>query len=471
MQDGWLAVLPEVQKGPVSMQKVKSSNTLRPDALMLGCLVTVGVLHAVTMIYGAKMTTGFQQFMVMLMNMTAALFLGVVLTRPRSRTPNQTAETLVLLGLGFCLWTAVLQIYDLRYFSLTTPFEPRYGRVVFFCEYLMLLPMAALLDEKGKDRGLQAFFWCFFAAIAVYMMFSILLAVDRVPNAVEPLARWFGTRLGLMWHPNVLSGLMLAGMGVILTLAWYTKRIWLRTVLVLTAGLEYLLMALTNTRTATIMGAFIFAGIVFFHIYRNGSWKRFLVGLLAAAVIIVLLFSMTSMIYSHHLANFPAEGEELEEALRMSGQSSLRQDLVGFTSRDGIWKGAFEAIGDHPQMLIVGSRDIGGAISPYNPFRVAHAHNSWLQTLMGTGIVGFGFILALTWLAVKNILRIWFVKESAMYQKIVGLLATAIMGAQFMEVYIFYTEYPRIGVQAVFMLCVGYLVYWGRILPDRKKKS
>lgn len=449
------------------MQKVKSKETLRPEALMMACLVALGILHTLTMIFGARMSPSFQRFMVMLMNMTAALFLGVVLTRSR----NRTAETLMLLGLGFCLWTGLLQLYDLRYYSLVNPYEPRYSSVTFFSEYLMLLPMAALLDEKGKDRGLRAFFWCFFVGIAAYMVFSLLLVADRVPQILGPLARWFGTRLGLMWHPNVLSGLMLVGFGVILTLAWYTKKLWLRILLLAVAAVEFYLMALTNTRTVTIMASCVVAGVVFFHIYRNGSWKRFLAGLAAAVVIIGVLFSCTTAIYSHHVAHFPAEGEELEEAIRQSGQSTLRQDLAGFTSRDEIWKGAMEAIGDHPQVLIVGSRDIGGLISPYNSFRVAHAHNSWLQTLMGSGIIGLGFALALTWLAVKNILLIWFVKDSAMYQKIVGLLATATMGAQFLEVYIFYTEYPRIGVQAAFMLCLGYLVYWGKILPDRKKKA
>ena len=448
------------------MQKINSQPVLSPGALMLGCLTATGILHVLTMVFVCSMGPSLQSFMVMLLNGTAALFLGTVLTRPRPRT----AEPLLMLGMGFFLWTVVLELLNLRDFSLFFHYEPRFPMNTFLCEYLMLLPMAAMLDENGRDRGLKVYFSCFFAGLAVYIVLGLMLATDTLPEKLSSIILWRGTRLGLMWHPNVLSGLLLVGFGVTLTLGWAVR--WLRIPMVLLAAVEYYLMALTNTRTVTIMAACIAGGVVFFLIYGNHiSWKRFLVGLLAAVLVIGLMFSISTMIYSSHVEHFTTDSQELEQALWQAGQGSLRSDFTDFNSRGGIWKGALRAIKDHPAILFRGTWDIGGLISPYNAFRVSHAHNAWLQTLMGTGLVGLGFCLVLTWLAVKNILLVWFVKESTMYQKIVGLMTTAIMGAQMMEVYIFYTQFPHSGVQAAYMLCVGYLVYWGKTLPDRKKTA
>ena len=439
---------------------------IAPRKLQLGCLVFVGLIQLVILFFGPLVDGPMRTYVIIDMSIAGLFFLGLTIRQPLSRT----AKKLLFSGMAFCGWVLLLQFSDYIHFQTTAYYGARFIYSGFLCEYLMLLPWAAAVDEQRKDTGLRAMGLIFLVISASYCVFGVMTVAGRPPHLFDRFMGWAGPRMGLQFHPNVTAFIYLVGVIFSMAFLFLTRRRWLQVLLGISIIPQFLLMSLTNARTVLLLCGCLFGGTHFFSVYTAGTekdnWKRFLLGLAAAAVCIVAIYKISDWICAANASWMAKRGIEMgqlqleDAAIMQSGQREFSYGLLSLNGRTEIWAGMLQGIKEHPEVLIGGVKNPGAFISRYYLDGVAHAHNGWFETLLRLGLVGFGFALYFTCLAVKNAILIMFFRRTTMFQKVIAMLSICILCNEVLEPHLFYVECPFCFVNILFLLSLGYLVHW-----------
>ena len=409
------------------------------------------------------------------------LFVGIALTGKLS----SFAKKRMWLSAIAIFWFVVVQMIHKLSGMGTHPIG-----TVFFV-YLMAFPFAAVTDDQ-ENKGLNMIGWTFIAAAMVQIFYATLLILDCVPSLLKQFVYWDGSRLNIFWHSNITACFLMIAIGLCAVFCFQCKGIWKKASLITAMGLLFAVMALTNCRTTLLMTSAFFGSIIFFLISKGG-WKRFVVGLLAALVVLVISFNVSSDLFELHneamkmkIANqleiLTVQDQQLtSEDIAMikenvtenfsiyegevhifssSGQGSLSNDMCTLNGRTGVWKSALKAVRDNRSLLLWGTEYVGVAISVYNPFEVDHAHNSWMEMLLRLGVPGLLLAMAFTCIAVRSA---WFViwsQQAEIWKKVMAVLTMCVMVAGFLEPYLFVTNVYYHITDFIFFFCTGYLDYW-----------
>ena len=281
-----------------------------------------------------------------------------------------------------------------------------------FLVYLMAFPFAALTDDRDS-RGLRWIGGMFVTASLVLVFYTVLLLLNRIPAGLEGHLFWDGARLHPLWHPNIAASYFMMGIGFCLVFCTIARKLLAKAALILAILLQLMAMALTNCRTTLLLTGALLGGTLFFLIFKS-SWKRFVLGLVAAALVLVCTFKVSGMLFQWNndrlLASFqavqeepalfeeakeaslaseiPAEGEDGEGLIIMEDtgiilgdneQNNLMKDLWSFHGRTQIWEATLKAVRNDRSLKLWGTEYSGTIISIYHWFDVDHAHNSWLK--------------------------------------------------------------------------------------------
>lgn len=378
---------------------------------------------------------------------------------------------------------------------------------VFFV-YLMAFPFASLADDR-KNAGLWCIGGVFIAAALVLVGYSAMLLLDLVPGGMEAYLYWDGARLHALWHPNVAAGYFMIGIGFSLALCFLTRKKLVKVLLAGGIALQLMAMALTNCRTTLLLTGAMLGGTVFFLMCKGGGWRRMVLGLLAAAVILVGCFKLSGMLFQWNndrlIADLTAvqaepssasavpvpeaetaeviseeqEGSTEETAAKevvliedtgiLQGdneQGSLADDMRTLNGRTLIWKAALKAIRNDKKLALWGTEYSGTYITVYSPIPVDHAHNSWMETLMRMGLPGLLMSLVFTALSVWSAAKLILSPETLLWKKIIAMLAMCVMASGFLEPYLFLTNVYYHVTDFIFFFLTGYLDFWS----NRKEK-
>lgn len=435
----------------------------------------------------------------------ALLFLGAALTRPLSKE----AKLSLLLSAAMVLWFALVQLKHRAVWGESRAVE------LFLCVYLLAFPFAAVAEDGGKDLGMKMMAVVFTAASLMLVGYSALLVLDCVPESMAGNIYWDGTRLHPLWHPNIAACVFMIGIAFCLGFFFQTPKAGGKAVFAALTGVQFLAMALTNCRTSILMTCALIGGTVFFAVNRGG-WKRFVLGLAAALVLMAGLFLGSGRLYDLHTRNqiekltaqqeilaeetvpaetapgetvpvetgavetIPAETdvqtqpteEKTTQVLTQnqatgevviagdSMQGTLTSDLRTLNGRTGIWKGAVTAMQDDPSLRIWGTPYVGLLLSAYNSFPVEHAHNSWMEILMQLGIPGLILALVFTLLALVSGAVLLWRRDTAMWKKTAAMLELCLLVAGFLEPYLFISSKFHHFIDFLFFFCLGYLTQW-----------
>lgn len=409
----------------------------------------------------------------------AVLFVGASLTVRQS----PAAVRALLLGAVTVVWLAVAQCAQRQAWG-----NPQ-STTMWWPAYLLAFPFAAVVKDGDRKKGL----WLLgAAAIAISMVMtvcSMMLSVYILPDFLAEAVEWDNEgRLVAMNHPNLSGWLFMLGIAFSIGLSFEVKNKWIRVGLLGAAVLQLMMQALTNSRTSNLMTCALIAGVVFFCIYRGG-WKRFLIGILAAGVVVGSLFVMSSNFYKWNYARLtaPAVSQSEEEVPatepERSSPSAVEEenppeitrtrnsfwaDLKTFTGRTGIWKAGIQALKDNPVYMLRGVDYVGSAIEAAgNPFGVLHSHNAWLEILVGFGIPALLLSLVFTFLAVRGVLVMLFSRRSSMLQKCVAMLVGCMLVAGILEPFLFTPYFYCHFISVMFLLCTGYLDRWQAALRGK----
>ena len=386
---------------------------------------------------------------------------------------------------------------------------------VFFV-YLMAFPFASLADDR-KNAGLWCIGGMFIAAALVLVGYSAMLLLDLVPGGMKAYLYWDGARLHALWHPNVAAGYFMIGIGFSLALCFLTRKKLVKVLLGGGIALQLMAMALTNCRTTLLLTGAMLGGTVFFLMCKGGGWKRMVLGLLAAAVILVGCFKLSGMLFQWNndrliadltavqaepssasavpvpeaepAQQLPAETAEviseeqegsteetaakevvlIEDTGILQGdneQRSLSKDMRTLNGRTLIWKAALKAIRNDKKLALWGTEYSGTYITVYSPIPVVHAHNSWMETLMRMGLPGLMMSLVFTALSVWSAAKLILSPETLIWKKIIAILAMCVMASGFLEPYLFLTNVYYHVTDFIFFFLTGYLDFWS----NRKEK-
>ena len=360
---------------------------------------------------------------------------------------------------------------------------------LFTSVYLLAYLFASFTQDGKKQWGLKMAAAACIGAALVLTLFAGLLALDLLPGFLKPHVYWDGARLQAMWHPNICAIILMMGMAFCLVLFSECKHKWFKGLSLAGAVLFFLVMALTNSRTSILMASCIIAGFLFFCIW-NGSWKRFIVGIVIALVTIALLFSAAKTIFQAHnnalitgyieqAEKSASQAEDTVESIPDATQPQIYTDpysgklvlvtdaaqtnapgnILSLNGRTTIWQTAFRCLQENSTILLVGCDYSEYLFEIYHHFPAAHAHNAWIETLICLGLPGLLFALVFTGIAAWHI-WVTFWGSTSLGQKIIAMLVLVLMGASILEPYLFFTDIFYHYTDFIFFLCLGYLIQW-----------
>lgn len=470
--------------------------------IQLTCLILVSLLEIIHISFGRSLNYPSGALIRQDMTILAILFFGVSLLEPETRQ-NRTA---VLLGLAFCAWPLLLQVYDFKFAVSQDYIQGRFQDSTFLCEYLLMLPFACILGEEKKASGLKVFGWCAIAACVIQALLGIALAMEILPEDLQASMSWrTNVRLAAGWNPNAQGVFYMIGFGLCTILIFCSQTVWEKVLCGLAQILIFVMLSLTHSQTSILMACCIAAGAVFCQIYHNQG-RSLLVGLAGAAVVLILLSLLSGVIYEPYYQNrmetlaerlgqdlsqidpqetvpagvsgeaeAPLSKEEeaekfLREELQRHEYRTSARNLMDMNGRLDIWSSTVRSILGNPRTLILGSRNPEDMISAHLSEYQSEAHNSYLQVLLELGLVGLGFALYFTWLAIKNAILLIFTRKTELYQKAVCILLIALLCVHLMESGLFLTKYSFNLSNMVFMLCLGYTIYWVKHTEPVKSK-
>ncbi len=407
----------------------------------------------------------------------ALLFLGVALGGQLTKFAKQR---LFLAGVTIA-WFALVQVIHKLSGMDTHPIA-----TVFFV-YLMAFPFASVSEDK-EYVGIRWIGGMFLTASLVLVGYTGLLLTEMVPAGLQQYIFWDGARLHVFWHPNISACFFMIGIGFAAAFFVQTRKTLRKVLLAAAIVIQFVAMALTNCRTTLLMTSALFGGILFLLIFKGG-WKRFLLGLMAAGLVFVGSFKISSVIYQANndrlVANILAQQEvemktaepvwQPEETVEISSggsssaettlqgnspQGTLANDMRTLNGRTVIWKSAFRAIRDNKRLALFGTEYSGTVISVYNPFEVVHGHNSWVEALLRMGLPGLLMSLVFTALAVWSAAKLVLNPCVELWKKILAMLTMCVMATGFLEPYLFITNVYYHVTDFAFFFLTGYLDYW-----------
>jgi len=359
---------------------------------------------------------------------------------------------------------------------------------LFITVYLFAFPLASVLREQNGNRALKIFAGACVTAAAFLATDGLMLLLDCLPDFMTRDVNWDGARLVVYWHPNVAGCFLMIGIIFCTAFLMQAKSVWVKIGLSGLIALMIGMMALTSSRTATILTGGFFGSVFFYMLLRRGR-KWFIPAVVAALIVTVAFYSAERFLfdasndrlirkytqeYSEQIdANLSAASTgETELPLPVtvdpesgevhlvteSSQGNIVKDFGTFNSRTHIWSAAKRAIRENPLILFWGAHNPGELVSTYTFSPFAHLHNAWMQCLVGMGVVGFLMAVVFTLMTAWNALIVLVRHYQDVWKRSAAILALCLLAASVLEPYLFYIYFHL--TDFIFFLCAGYLAYW-----------
>ncbi len=330
---------------------------------------------------------------------------------------------------------------------------------MYFCAYALCLPFAAVTGDGKRQRGLKIFGRLHMAMAAVMTFYTVLLLVGAVPDFLKESVYWDGTRLHVLYHPNLCAMMLMISITFSLISCLETPRLWLRVLLGLWIGAQLGMLSMTNGRTNMLFVSALMGGCAFCALRKSGK-KRLLIAFLAAAAVVCGVFLGTQKVMRIHKENMPAE------QVTVTVQGSWENDIKTLNGRTYIWASARKGLEQNPEIKYIGTPYTDVILAQNCYFSPAHTHNSWLEVLYQLGTPALLGALALTVVAVYDALVV--LRDNRdLRGSFLALLILCMLGCSMLEPYLFGNSLDYIIFNCLFMLCLGYLDCWRAELKKR----
>ncbi len=428
----------QVETGPGEsrLRRARIFTAVLVALVMLGDLMTYERGHAVMENYCA---------------MLVYALIGVGLYRGDYR-----GDRLYQLGLFFVAWFAFTRVLNGDHYLQFS--YNRYRLVSLCATYGLALPFARMLRDAKERRALDAL------ALVLTLTFAALVGLALLSIPLNRLIKipFFQTEFGmkesrlviLSQHPYFTAFISLAGFFMTLYLLSAHWKPLLLVPALLCMGVFTAGIVLTTSRTALVVFAFtlLVAAVILLSRLKLSRRRRriiLLVGaVVLAAAVIVGFGPLTKWINDR----IPGENPNI------SAERNFFTSLATLTGRRDLYEAVPQVIRAYPQLLLKGFDELEmmPTVNEYATYeRFTHMHNSYLQTLMLTGLPG---LLAAIWYTVRMLgamARSFKSKALPVAEKLLALVPLSLFLSGLLEHYLFVDTYSILNF--VFFLFLGYL--------------
>ena len=404
------------------------------------------------------------------LTLPAMAFLGASLCRDLSRRDRwQLYAGLAMVGLFFLNQT-LHQVLEQQSKAVGT----------FVCAYALCFPFAAAARDAERQWGLKRMAGLFLAVGVLITLYTVLLFADALPEFLKTYVKWDGGRLYAMGHPNICATLLMLSIGLCAGFALQSRRIWVRVMLPVLILVQFWTLSLTNGRTTIILTCILLGGIAFCAL-RGNSWKRFVLALLAAVVVMAGAFGGSRAVYHwnqgrilEQMQSAPQTETETPEAVTQEAsdvlvseqfQGTLAHDMKTLNGRTEIWRTAFLGLEENPRVKWIGTEYVEMILTRYAPLPIYHTHNSWLEALYRLGLPGLAAALVITILTVWSALTVLW-RNRDLWKSCIALITLCLLGCGLLEPYLFMADVSYHYLDFLFLMCLGYLCLWRREKAD-----
>ena len=334
----------------------------------------------------------------------------------------------------------------------------------FVCAYALCFPFAAATEDAQRQRGLKWMAGLFLAVGALLTLYAGLLLFDAVPDYLRSYVTWDGIRFSAMGHPNICATLLMISLALSAGLALQSRKLWIKGALLALTATQFGAMALTNGRTTVILTCLLLGGLTFCAL-RGRGWKRVILALLAAAVVVAALFCLSRAVYGWNQDRLATQTQSSsapateESQTAVNRQGTLTDDMKTLNGRTRIWGYALRGLADNPRVKYIGTEYVEMILTRYAPDTLYHTHNSWLEVLYRMGLPGLAAALFITVLAVWSAaVVLW--RNTDLWKSCVALLTLCLLGCALLEPYLFVADVSYHYLDLLFLMCLGYLCLW-----------
>lgn len=368
---------------------------------------------------------------------------------------------------------------------------------LFLIPYFLVLPYAAITQDKERQTGLKWMAAIYVAADLVLVFYAVLLLSHHVPLVLrDDLIWWDHTRLHALRNPNITACILMIGIALSLGFGLHSQRNWAACLAIGIAVILFVTMSLTNSRTSILATSLLVGGVLFFAIYQN-KHRRLFPALVIAVISMVLLVGVSIAIFHFHgmvlakqaeiqqpvaadtadappdtpegtAETFPADAtvastETTAATSPVTNHArSFLIDVGTFGVRTQIWDATVRAIQENPALLLWGTSDPESQIAPLCTVPATHTHNTWLEMLIRFGIPGFVISVVLTIMAIRSAFVVLFHKDSDIWEKNIAMLVLCLLIVGVLEPFLYNADGNFHFINVFFFLCLGYLFEWAR---------
>ncbi len=410
--------------------------------VMLLDLLTYERGHALMQSYGAAL---------------AFAMIGICLYRGEYR-----ADRAYGLGLALAAWYALTRVLNGDHY-LQYDYN-QYRIVSMAVTYGLAFPMAAMLEDEEKRHALDRIVAMLTVALSAVCWLGVIAALQGEVITIP----FFNSQFGIMedgrlyvlsQHPNFTASISVSGLCMLIYLVVSRWKPWVLIPAVVGGAGLFMALPLSDSRTgmiAFIISVVIAAVIGFQRLSLPAKWRR-----IVEAVCLVAIVAIVAVVGFNATVKVVSTTNESEQTI---SQRSLLADLTTLTGRTGVYGAVPATIAQHPLALLKGFDELEmmPAVNKNVDMQYNHMHNSFLQTLMLTGVPGLVLTLWLTWRIVSAAVRVLFESEGKIgpAQKLLVLLPAALFIQGMLEHYLFMDSYSILNF--LFFLFSGYVVRLGR---------
>ena len=148
--------------------------------------------------------------------------------------------------------------------------------------------------------------------------------------------------------------------------------------------------------------------------------------------------SGSKLVTENHAENAGEQNAESQQLSKYIGDATgvadnrnFFKDLLTLTGRTDIWAAALRVVFRRKKFMLLGQPvgDIGMNMIYYGDYDIlrGHTHNMFIQVLAQSGIIGFGLMVAFTYLQIRAAIRLFFSREQPLARKIYAILLTCLL--------------------------------------------
>ena len=438
-----------------SVKTIGQTDNPAARRVQYGCLLALALTEALFFLIGYELNgvicTNLEAYSLV----PALLFLGTSVSR---KLPRYARHQIAIAA------------YMLAWFWVAQTAQRTLGAVkreigMYFCAYALCLPFAAVTGDGKRQWGLKIFGRLHMAMAAVMTFYTVLLLAGAVPDFLKGSVYWDGTRLHVLYHPNLCAMMLTISITFSLMSCLETEKLWLRVLLGLWIAAQLGMLSMTNGRTNMLFVSMLMGGCAFCALRKSGK-TRLLIALLAAAAVVCGVFLGTQKVMRLHKENMPMVQAEPSEQVKVTVQGSWEDDIKTLNGRTAIWASAKKGLEQNPEIKYIGTPYTDVILAQNCYFAPGHTHNSWLEVLYQLGTPALLGALVLTIMAVYDALVV-LLDNHDLCRSFLAVLVLCILGCSMLEPYLFGNSLNYMMFNCLFMLCLGYLDCWRAELKKR----